>query len=306
MIALESARTLIRLALDEDLGDAGDITTALFDSECAAVGRLVARQPGIAAGLEFSTFLMSEARARGMRAEFAPAVEDGARINSGDCLGRVVGLFGGVLAIERTLLNFLGRMCGVATLTSQYVTEARRGHPDVRVLDTRKTLPGWRDLDKYSVRIGGGENHRFGLHDAVLIKDNHLAGVPNSALGRVLRDRLARLARSPRPAFVEVEVDTLDQFEQVCRVEGVTLVLLDNFSNMELRAAVKRRDELGLRGRVGLEASGGVRLDSIASIAATGVDRISVGAITHSAPSLDLALDFDALPKRPVPPPENV
>ena len=194
-----------------------------------------------------------------------------------------------MLAVERTLLNFLGRMSGVATLTHRYVQTARQANPDVRVLDTRKTLPGWRELDKYAVRKGGGTNHRMGLYDAVLIKDNHLAGIPTEHLASVLSGLLDRKLDSAR--FVEVEVDRLEQLIEVCKVSGVDIVLLDNPSPHEMRRAVEYRDSQGLRGQLALEASGKVSLENIADIAATGVDRISVGALTHSAVALDLGLD---------------
>lgn len=287
------ARALVRLALDEDLGERGDITTALFDA-ATVQGRIVARRAGVIAGLVVAPLITTELAARGYGVTVRPALEDGASVAAGEVLAHVSGSLAGVLAAERILLNFLGRMSGVATLTAAYAAAARRGAAGVQVLDTRKTVPGWRALDKYAVRMGGGVNHRFGLHDAVLIKDNHIADVPPAELAAHLRQRLSGLPREARPDFVEVEVDTPAQFEQVCRVDGVTMILLDNFSLDELRGAVRRRDELGLRARLLLEASGGVSLETIATIATTGVDRISVGALTHSAAWLDLALDFDS------------
>ncbi len=186
--------------------------------------------------------------------------------------------------------NFLSRMSGVATLTRHFVHAARQAHPGVQVLDTRKTIPGWRELDKYAVRAGGGLNHRFGLYDAVLIKDNHLAGIPTERLAAELTALLKRIAG--KPSFVEVEVDRLEQFDEVCRVGGIDIVLLDNFTLEAMRVAVARRDARGLRGRLALEASGGVTQATIGAIAATGVDRISVGEITHSAAALDIGLDL--------------
>lgn len=160
----------------------------------------------------------------------------------------------------------------------------------MRVLDTRKTLPGWRELDKYAVRCGGGENHRFGLYDAILIKDNHLAGVPVERLAGTLFEMLNQRPESAE--FVEVEVDSLDQLREVLKVVDVDIVLLDNFSLEQMREAVEIRDAAGLTNKLNLEASGGVSLETIGEIAATGVDRISVGALTHSAPSLDIGLDI--------------
>ena len=168
-----------------------------------------------------------------------------------------------MLSVERTLLNFLGRMRGVATLTHRYVQTARQANPSVQVLDTRKTVPGWRELDKYAVRCGGGANHRMGLYDAVLIKDNHLAGIPVEQLA----DRLTGLLKRKAPAakFVEVEVDRFAQLEEVCKVPGVDIILLDNFSLGDMRRAVEYRDARDLRGKLALEASGKVSLGNIAA-----------------------------------------
>lgn len=214
-------------------------------------------------------------------------------VESGSEVGVLRASRSSALTVERTVLNFLGRMSGVATLTRQFVDAAHAANPDVLVMDTRKTIPGWRELDKYAVRCGGGTNHRDGLHDAILIKDNHLAGVPTERLASTLFDMLNRIDELPvKPKFVEVEVDNLTQFEQVCRVLGVDIILLDNFSGEDLRRVVEMRDSLGLSGKLALEASGGVTLETIADIAATGVDRISVGALTHSAPALDIGLDM--------------
>lgn len=288
---------LIRAAFDEDLGAAGDVTGALLANTQPAQARLNARRAGVVCGLELIPEVLAQyslRSARGLVAfQAAPDVRDGARINAGALLGELHGPCADLLAIERTLLNFVGRLCGVATLTAAYVDAARRGAPDVQVLDTRKTLPGWRELDKYAVRCGGGTNHRFGLWDAVLLKDNHLSGLGVQELPATVSAWLARLgARRAELKFVEVEVDSLAQFAALIAVAGIDVILLDNFSIEDLRAAVRLRDERRLRSRLLLEASGGVSLATIAQIAQTGVDRISVGAITHSAPALDVALDF--------------
>lgn len=290
--------SLIERARDEDLGARGDITAALLpepDREVTAA--VVPRAAGVVCGLALGPAVCT-AFAERLEAplEFAAAagIEDGAAVVAGATVATVRGPLTAVLTVERTLLNFLGRMSGVASLTRRYVEAARATNPAVRVLDTRKTLPGWRELDKYAVRCGGGHNHRLGLHDAVLIKDNHLAAcTPRDMPGRlaaVLFEMLNRLTQ--RPAFVEIEVDTLEQLDAVFKVVGIDAVLLDNFNISALREAVARRDASELRGRVALEASGGVTLENVAQIAATGVDRISVGAITHSAASLDLGLDL--------------
>ena len=304
---------LIEIACDEDLGQAGDLTSALLAEASTEIdARVVPRQPGVICGLAigpavcgvFSRRLSQRLRFATARAE-GREYRDGDAVEPGSCVATLGGPQAAVLATERTLLNFLGRMSGVATLTRRFVEVARQANPRVSVLDTRKTIPGWRELDKYAVRTGGGQNHRFGLYDAVLIKDNHLAGVPIERLAATLTDFLARLTRSPRgragracdlplgwPSFVEVEVDSLEQLAEVCQVPGVDVVLLDNFPLEQMRAAAEYRDAQGLRGTLALEASGGVTLDNVAAIAATGVDRISIGRLTHTAPSLDIGLDL--------------
>jgi nicotinate-nucleotide pyrophosphorylase (carboxylating) len=305
-----SAQTLqlIAAACEEDLGQAGDITSALLPAtEEVAVGRVVLREAGVVCGLALGPVICAAFAGRlGITCEFAAAPgpqrlwADGDQAAAGTCIATLSGPRATVLTIERTLLNFLSRLAGVATLTSRFVAAARQVNPHVQILDTRKTLPGWRELDKYAVRTGGGQNHRHGLHDAVLIKDNHLAGVSVAELAEWLAAQLALLrdrSRFPRPPdFVEVEVDTLEQFAAVCRVAGIDIVLLDNFSTAELREAVAQRDAAGLRGRVALEASGGVRLETVAEIAATGVDRISSGALTQAATGLDVALELSPTP----------
>ena len=288
----QQTRALIEAAYVEDLGTTGDITSRLLPAtDEDATGRVVVREPGIICGVALGPEICRVfSRRLGQPLEFAACdLADGAEVAAGVCVATLRGPRPAVLSVERTLLNFFGRMSGVATLTRRYVDKARRGNPDVEILDTRKTLPGWRELDKYAVRAGGGHNHRIGLYDAVLIKDNHLAGVPVSRLAPHLTALLSQPTGSP--SFVEVEVDNREQLAEVCQVAGVNIVLLDNFPLDEMRAAVELRDARGMRGRLELEASGGVRLDTVAEIAATGVDRISVGALTHSATSLDIALD---------------
>lgn len=303
---------LIDLAIEEDLAARGDISAALLPGrDERIVARLVARQAGTLCGIALAP-LICERFAERLQAplHFIPTIQpssqeiaDGAALQRGDVIAALRGPRTAVLSTERTLLNFLSRLSGVASLTHRFVDEARRTNPHVQILDTRKTLPGWRELDKYAVRAGAGHNHRMGLYDAVLIKDNHLAGIPPEQLAATLTrwfaplpPRAEALGVSPgpetSPAFIEVEVDNLAQFREVCRVPGVDVILLDNFTVDQMRAAVEERDARDLRGRVALEVSGGVRLDQVADIAATGVDRISVGALTHSAAALDMALDF--------------
>ena len=293
----EATIQLIQTACDEDLGQVGDITSALLAEPAVEVeARIVPRADGVFCGLALAPDICGvfterlhqkleiEAARRG-----AGRFEDGQPVAAGQHVATLRGPKAAVLAVERTLLNFLGRLSGVATLTHRYVQTARQANPSVQVLDTRKTIPGWRELDKYAVRCGGGTNHRIGLYDAILIKDNHLAGIPTEQLANRLTELLNR--KAPSAKFVEVEVDRLEQLEQVCRVAGVDIILLDNFSLSDMRAAVEHRDAQGLREKLALEASGKVSLENIADIAATGVERISVGALTHSAVALDVGLD---------------
>jgi nicotinate-nucleotide pyrophosphorylase (carboxylating) len=276
--------SLAHLALAEDLGSSGDLTSqAVIPIDLEGQAVFVARTTGVVAGLPAikGTFDLVD---RGLSVE--PAIEDGMTITPGTRLATVRGLMRGLLKGERTALNFLQRLCGVATLTRRYV-EQIAGLP-VQLLDTRKTTPGWRLLEKYAVRCGGGHNHRLGLGDGVLIKDNHLAalrGVPDPVAEAV---RLARAA-SGHSVPLEIEVDTLEQLERALAV-GPDIVLLDNMAPPLLREAVRRRDAVAPG--VPLEASGGVNLTTIRAIAETGVDRISVGALTHSAVALDIGLDY--------------
>ena len=217
--------------------------------------------------------------------------EDGATIDRPSVeLARLHGPSRTILQAERVLLNFLQHLCGVATLTNRYVDAV--ASTAAQIFDTRKTIPGWRILDKYAVRCGGGRNHRMGLHDAVLIKDNHLAGISTRQLASKVRKMLSVASTlSPPPSFVEVEADSLDQFEELLNVAGVDVILLDNFSPENLCCAVRMRNSAGLRHTLDLEASGGITLDTVRDVAETGVERISVGQITHSAPALDLSLE---------------
>jgi nicotinate-nucleotide pyrophosphorylase (carboxylating) len=215
---------------------------------------------------------------------FTPSVEDGAQVGRGTLLAVVAGPLRSILAAERTALNFLQRLSGIATLTRKFVAAAAGTR--AKLLDTRKTTPGWRLLEKYAVRCGGGVNHRVGLYDGILIKDNHLAGLGGDVRRAV---EAARTHPGNEGIPVEVEVDTLDQLEVALAVRA-DIVLLDNMSLDQLRTAVARRDAIAPD--VLLEASGGVNLNTVQEIAATGVDRISVGALTHSAVALDIGLDY--------------
>lgn len=280
---------LIALARQEDLGD-GDITTALIphadvDSQFA----LISKQEGVLAGCRVAEQVLA-AYDPAITLQWAASAVDGARINAIPAtLATLRGSLPSALAAERVLLNFLQRLCGVATMTRAFV-DAAAGTTAV-IYDTRKTLPGWRSLDKYAVRCGGGKNHREGLFDAVLIKDNHLAGIPTQRLAGTVFEMLGNVSRGKSPSFIEVEAANLAQMHELCKVVGIDVILLDNFSVPQLAEAVEYRNALGLRGTVQLEASGGVTLQTMRAIAETGVERISVGAMTHSAPAIDLSLE---------------
>ena len=283
-------RALIELAKREDLG-AGDATTALLaDAGQPARFTLLAKQNGVLAGCAIGAAVL-RCYDDSMTITWTEGVADGCPLEApATTLADIRGPLGAILAAERVLLNFLQRLCGVATLTKRFV-DAVKG-TNASILDTRKTTPGWRVLDKYAVRCGGGVNHRFGLHDAVLIKDNHLTGMEPERLAAAVFEMLSRLpADREGISFVEVEVDALQQLDEVLKVVGIDVILLDNFSLDDLAESVRRRDALGLAGKVALEASGGITLDNVRAIAETGVDRISVGALTHSAASVDLAME---------------
>lgn len=275
-------------ALAED-GAERDMSSAVtIEAGTSGTALLNAREPGVFAGE--ALFEMLRTRYPGTL-DIQPHVTDGERFDAGTPLAAVQGPLTLIVSIERTLLNFLERLCGVATLTRQFV-DAVEG-TSAAILDTRKTIPGWRLLDKYAVRCGGGQNHRMGLHDAVLVKDNHLARIPLNQLPEAVQEIMNRIkVLDPAPDFVEFEVDTLDQYDLLLKVPGIDVILLDNFTGDQLAEAVNRRQRAGLQGRPALEASGNVRLDNVAQVARTGVDRIAIGALTHSARALDIGLDF--------------
>ncbi len=290
-------RQLIRLAILEDLGREFDWTSlALIPPDAEATADVVACQDGIMAGIRLGFVLQSEAVAR---FHWRPLVEDAARVQRGTVVATAQGNAQALLACERILLNFLGRMSGIATLANRYVE--RVAGTKARIYDTRKTLPGYRRLDKYAARCGGAWNHRLGLNDAVLIKDNHLATGDlrrrtgeSPARGPAQAVQLARafvagLAPGRREMLVELEVDSWDQLTDLPD-NPPDILLLDNFRIEHIAAAVSFRD--AKMPAVELEVSGGVSLDTVRAIAETGVDRISVGAITHSANCFDFALDW--------------
>jgi nicotinate-nucleotide pyrophosphorylase (carboxylating) len=284
-------RTAVEVALREDLGAEGrlhgDITSRLtipLSVQGAAV--FVARQEGSLSGIGLAERVLQHLDAR---VRFTALVQDGSPICPGSRLATVAGHMRSILAGERTALNFLQHLSGIATLTRRYV-DAVAGLP-ARILDTRKTIPGERILAKYAVFCGGGVNHRMGLSDMILIKDNHLAALHDTAHPIVAAVFQAR-AGAPPGMPLEVEVDTLEQLDEALRARA-DIILLDNMTPESMREAVRRRNERAPG--VLLEASGGVNLQTVRAIAETGVDRISVGALTHSAPALDIGLDYEPI-----------
>lgn len=292
----EDWQTLLALAVREDLSRVYDWTTvALVPAGATGRADVVARQAGVIAGLPAARLALAEFD---RQSQWRQLVEDGARVDRGEPLAQIEGPARHLLTAERTMLNVLGRLSGIATLTRQYV-DAVAGS-QARIYDTRKTTAGWRRLEKYAVRMGGGCNHRMGLYDAVLIKDNHLAlgqeiASYNPADAVIKARQFLILFRETNPKawpelpIIEVEVDSLEQLQQVLPAQP-DIVLLDNMSPAQLRQAVRQRNEAAPD--VELEASGGVNLATVGEIAASGVDRISVGALTHSAPTFDVALDW--------------
>lgn len=274
----QSIDDAVAAALEEDLGRRGDITSAAtLPPEHVASCAVQARQAGVIAGLACAASAFAQLSNDVLFEEVKP---DGSSVQPGETVAVISGPLRSILTGERVALNFIGHLSGVATLTNAYVT-AIRG-TDAKICCTRKTTPGLRALEKYAVTCGGGVNHRFGLDDAILIKDNHIAGAGgiDQALANV-RQLAGHMVK------VEIEVDTLEQLKDVLNHDGVDAVLLDNMTPKQLKQAVEM-----IGGRLTSEASGGVTLSSVRAIAQSGVDLISVGALTHSAPSLDVGLDF--------------
>ena len=293
---LTDLRPLIDLARREDLHEDDVTSRLLIDEHAVGVGTLVQKQVGIVCGLPIVEMVCLAYDER-LRVEPIPGfhleIIEG-RFTDAQLMPllRVRGPMRSLLMAERIILNFLQRMSGVATLTQKFVRRTAGTH--AKIYDTRKTVPGHRLLDKYAVRCGGGFNHRFGLYDGLLVKDNHLAGRPLRELAGYLSPIVAR-SRAEDPArLIEVEVDTLEQLTEVLKVEGLDVILLDNMDCPRMQTAVELRDQAGKKGRVALEASGGVTLETVRTIALTGVDRLAVGAITHSAPALDIGFDIEA------------
>jgi nicotinate-nucleotide pyrophosphorylase (carboxylating) len=269
----------IAIALQEDIGE-GDITTESFvDASAVASAKIVAREKAIVAGANIAAEVFQ-------RVDGATRVQiictDGSEIGTGDTIIEIRGLAWSILKAERVALNFLQRLCGIATLTRQFV-DAVGEHP-AKILDTRKTTPGLRALEKAAVVAGGGQNHRFGLYDMVLVKDNHLLA---NAGTKALAETIRRIREKQAEVRIEVEADNLEQVRAFMEMDDIDLILLDNMKPAQIREAIA----LG-KNRMKFEASGGVTLKNVRRIAATGVDYISVGALTHSARAIDLSLEL--------------
>lgn len=277
---------LIMMALKEDVGE-GDVTSAYFiPEEKMARAFLSVRHEGVVSGVSIAEKVFSEVDPSLV---VQVLVEDGSRVSEGAVLMMIEGKARSILTAERTALNFLQRLSGVASITARYVAAVK--HTRAKILDTRKTTPGYRTLEKKAVLDGGGTNHRMGLYDRAMVKDNHL--VSDGDLESL--QAAIRLLKSEKPHVkVELEADRLDQVADFLALEGVDYILLDNMHLDDLREAVKMREK---NPRIRLEASGGVNLETVREIAETGVDFISVGALTHSAPALDIGLDFIPMEK---------
>ncbi|MEX2607750.1 MAG: carboxylating nicotinate-nucleotide diphosphorylase [Kiritimatiellia bacterium] len=275
----EFVRDLIRLALSEDLGDAGDVTSAALMPDAKMAVHMVAREACVPAGLTLAARVF---RSVDPELEVLALAQEGQVVEAGEDLLWISGPAMGILSAERTALNFVQRLTGIATLTRTYVD--RVSDLGTQILDTRKTTPGWRLLEKYAVHCGGGVNHRAGLYDQILIKDNHLAHWRRST-GKSIAEAVEAARRHAPGLLVEVEADTVPQVEKLLEAKP-DWILLDNMTCMEMEACVEM-----CRGICKTEASGGITLDTLRGVAETGVDAISVGALTHSVRSVDIALD---------------
>jgi nicotinate-nucleotide pyrophosphorylase (carboxylating) len=291
----DQLKDIIQLARREDLaGD--DVTSRLMVGEDqVGVGTFVQKEVGVVCGLPVVE-MVCRAYDERLRVEMIPGfhmeiIEGRFSDARRTPLLRVRGPMRSLLSAERVALNFLQHMSGVASHTQRFVR--RIAGTGAKIYDTRKTVPGHRALDKYAVRCGGGFNHRIGLYDGLLVKDNHLAHVPTKDLAAFLSGVVGRCRSEDPSRLVEIEVDSLEQLREVLKVDGVHVILLDNMDCPKMEEAVQLRDRAGRKGQVELEASGGVTLETVRSIAATGVERIAVGAITHSAPALDIGLDIE-------------
>lgn len=277
------SRILVEMALEEDLRDRGDLTSRYFvDADHLSIGKIVSRETATISGHEIAA-LVCESVDPGLT--YQVSIKDGGEAVPGDVVSEISGPTRSILTAERTMLNFMQRLSGIATVTRQYTKLI--GHTGAKLLDTRKTTPGWRDLEKSAVVHGGGTNHRMGLYDAIMVKDNHIVANPSPV---DLAERVAQVKTALPDILIEVEADLLQQVESFLPIAGIDVILLDNMTNEDLSRAVAMRGDLGATTK--LEASGGVNLDTVKGIAETGVDYISVGALTHSVRSIDLGLDL--------------
>jgi nicotinate-nucleotide pyrophosphorylase (carboxylating) len=291
----EEIRDLIQLAMREDLGPKHDDVTSrlLVGEHVIGVGTLLQKSVGVACGLPIVEHVCRAYDER-LRVELIPGfhmelIEGRFSDAAVTPLLRIRGPVRSLLSAERIVLNFLQRMSGVATLTNRFARRVEGTR--AKIYDTRKTIPGWRALDKYAVRCGGGFNHRVGLYDGLLVKDNHVAAMPLRELSGFLSGIVSRSRGEDARRLVEVEVDTLEQLQEVLKVDGIDVILLDNMDCPRMQSAVEMRDRNNKKTE--LEASGGVTIETVRSIALTGVERIAVGALTHSAPAMDIGLDIE-------------
>ncbi len=291
----EDIREIIQLSRREDLHD-DDVTSRLMVPEDAVgVGTLLQKEIGVTCGLPLVEMICQVYDER-LRVEPIPGfhldIIEGRYSDARTLpLVRIRGPMRSLLSAERVILNFLQHLSGVATQTHRFVR--RVAGTAAQIYDTRKTLPGLRILDKYAVRCGGGHNYRIGLYDGLLVKDNHIAAIPLKDLFSYLSQAVSRSRAESPDRFIEIEVDSLDQLREVMKVDGSFVILLDNMDCPRMQTAVELRDRAAKKGKILLEASGGVTLETVRSIALTGVDRIAVGAITHSAPALDISMDIE-------------
>jgi len=280
-------RPLIQMAIEEDLGQGDKTSEILFKDDTLAKATIISREEIVVCGMELAREIL---KCYDERLELTIRINDGEQAHVGNKLGTIEGPLRAMLSAERVMLNFLQRLSGISTTTNKYV-RAIQG-TKARIYDTRKTMPGWRLLEKYAVRCGGGYNHRFGLYDGILIKDNHLAEL-GEHFQQKLREIIADARKIKGVKFVAVEVDHVDhQLNYVLEIPGIDIVLLDNMGQWQLKHAVEMRDEMcGKNKKPLLEASGNITLSSVSAIAQCGIDRIAVGAITHSAKAVDIGLD---------------
>lgn len=279
-------KDIIRLALKEDIGKRDITSQSLISKKMLLSAKIIAKEPGIIAGIDIArnAFALLNSRIR-----FTSLVKDGYRVKKGMVVARIYGPATDILTAERTALNFLSRLSGIATKTAEFVKRVRQ--TDTKIMDTRKTTPALRSIERYAVKVGGGHNHRMGLFDQVLIKDNHLSAYrlqqPEVCAKDLIRHVVSKAKKKASGKKVEIEVKNIREAKEALR-SGADIVMLDNMSLADIRTSVRLR---GKKRRPLLEASGGVDLRNVRAIAKTGVDRISIGALTHSAPALDFSLE---------------